>query len=150
MINVPAEDQPLGGSDGDISEAADGNWPTQPQAADGNWPTQPTAADGNGPTQPTAADGNWSTQPTTQQPVQDMNQVMLMMGQLIAAQHTQQEAMLKLMADREASSSSRSITGLSSLARSVDTRGVLRCEEYHGDKESLWAGRRFSTAASSF
>ena len=34
-----------------------------------------------------AADGTGTTQPTTQQPVQDMNQVMLMMGQLIAAQH---------------------------------------------------------------
>ena len=71
-----------------------------------------------------------------------MNQVMLMMGQLIAAQHTQQEAMLKLMADREASSSSRSITGLSSLARSVDTRGVLRCEEYHGDKEKFMGWKK--------
>ena len=137
---MPAEDQPLGGSDGDISELADGNWPTQPQAADGIGPTQPTEADANGATQQTAADGNWTTQPTaadgswttppnppttTPQPA-STSQLMFMMGQLMAAQHTQQEAMMKLMADREASSSSRSITGLSSLARSVDTRGVLK------------------------
>ena len=161
----PAENQPLGSSDGEEAadgigttqpqQAADGNWPTQPQAADGNWPTQPTAADANGATQPTAAnDGNWSTQPnpqtTTQQPVQDTSQLMFMMGQLMAAQHTQQEAMMKLMADREASSSSRSSNGLSSLAKSVNTSGLLKCDEYHGEKESSWAGRRFSTAASSF
>ena len=126
----PAETQPLG-------QSSDGE-----EAADGNWTTQPQAADGIGATQPTAADGNWTTQPTTQQPVQDMSQVMLMMGQLIAAQHSQQDAMLKLMADREASSSSRSITGLSSLARSVDTRGVLRCEEYHGDKEKFMGWKK--------
>ena len=82
-----------------------------------------------------AADGTGTAQPT-QQPAQDMSQVMQMMGQLITAQRNSQDAMLKLMADREASSSSRSITGLSSLARSVDTRGVLKCEEYHGDKEN--------------
>ena len=83
-----------------------------------------------------AADGTGTTQPT-QQPVQDMSQVMQMMGQLITAQQQQQEAMLRLVTDREASSSSRSITGLSALARSVDTRGVLKCEEYHGDKEKF-------------
>jgi len=138
MFNGEPETQPLGQSSDMGEEAADGNWTTQPQAADGIGTTQPTAADGIGATQPTAADGNWTTQPTTQQPVQDMSQVMQMMGQLIAAQHSQQDAMLKLMADREASSSSRSITGLSSLARSVDTRGVLRCEEYHGDKEKFY------------
>ena len=77
------------------------------------------------------------TTPPTQQPVQDMNQVMQMMGRLITAQQQQQEAMLKLVADREASSSSRSVTGLSSLARSVDTRGILNCEEYDGDKEKF-------------
>ena len=115
---MPAEDQPLGGSDGDLDEAAEGIGASQPQAADGNWPTQPTAADANGATQPTAAnDGNWSTQPnpqtTTQQPVQDTSQLMFMMVELMAAQRTQQEAMFKLMAEREASSSSRSITGLS-------------------------------------
>ena len=82
-----------------------------------------------------AADGTGTTQPT-QQPAQDMSQVMQMMGQLITAQQNSQDAMLKLMADREASSSSRSITGLSSLARSVDARGVLRREEYHGDRKS--------------
>ena len=90
-----------------------------------------------------AADGIGTTQPT-QQPVQDMSQVMQMMGQLITAQRNSQDAMLKLMADREASSSSRSITGLSSLARSVDTRGVLRCEEHHGDKEKLMGWKKIS------
>ena len=49
---------------------------------------------------------------------------------------------MKLMTDREASSNSRSITGLSSLARSVDTRGVLRCEEYHGDKEKFMGWKK--------
>ena len=117
------------------------------EAADGNGTTQPQAADGNGTTQPQAADGTGTTPPPTQQPVQDMSQVMQMMGQLITAQQQQQEAMLKLVTDREASSSSRSITGLSSLARSVDTRGVLRCEEYHGDKEKLmgWKKMFYST-----
>jgi len=105
------------------------------------------AADGNGTTQPQAADGTGTTPPPTQQPVQDMSQVMQMMGQLITAQRNSQDAMLKLMADREASSSSRSITGLSSLARSVDTRGVLKCEEYHGDKEKFmgWKKMFYST-----
>ena len=88
-----------------------------------------------------AADGTGTTQPT-QQPVQDMSQVMQMMGQLITSQQQQQEAMLELMTDREASSSSRSITGLSSLARSVDTRGVFRCEEYHGDKEKFMGWKK--------
>ena len=82
------------------------------------------------------------TTPPTQQPVQDMSQVMQMMGQLITAQQNSQDAMLKLMADREASSNSRSITGLSSLARSVDTRGVLKCEEYHGDKEKFMGWKK--------
>ena len=93
-----------------------------------------------------AADGTGTT-PPTQQPAQDMSQVMQMMGQLITAQQNSQDAMLKLMADREASSSSRSITGLSSLARSVDTRGVLKCEEYHGDKEKFmgWKKMFYST-----
>ena len=52
-----------------------------------------------------AADGTGTT-PPTQQPAQDMNQVTQMMGRLITAQQQQQEAMLKLVADREASSSS--------------------------------------------
>ena len=69
--------------------------------------------------------------------VQDMSQVMTMMGQLIKAQQQQQEAMLKLMADKDAAASSSNFTGLSSLARSVDTRGVLKCEEYHGDKDKF-------------
>ena len=129
MFNVEPETQPLGQSS-DMGEEA---------------------ADGNGTTQPQAADGTWTTPPPTQQPVQDMSQVMQMIGQLIAAQHQQQaqqnDAMLKLMADRDASSSSRSITGLSSLARSVDTRGVFKCEEYHGDKEKSmgWKKMFYST-----
>ena len=93
------------------------------------------------------AAGGTGTTPPTQQPAQDMSQAMQMMGQLTTSQQQQQEAMLKLMTDREASSSSRSITGLSSLARSVDTRGVLRCEEYHGDEEKFmgWKKMFYST-----
>ena len=105
MFNVEPETQPLSQSS-DMGE----------EAADGNGSTQPQAADGKGTTQPPAADGIWTTPPPTPQPVQDMSQVMQMIGQLIAAQQQQQaqqnDAMLKLMADRDASSSSRSITGL--------------------------------------
>ena len=155
-MNMPAEDQPLGGSDGDLSEAADGNGPTQPQAADGIGPTQPTEADANGATQQTAADGNWPTQPTaadgswttppnpptTTPQSASTNQLMFMIGQLMAQQHTQQEAMMKLMADREASSSSRSSNGLSSLAKSVNTSGLLKCDEYHGEKEKFMGWKK--------
>ena len=35
MFDMPAEDQPLGGSDGDISELADANGATQQTAANG-------------------------------------------------------------------------------------------------------------------
>jgi len=154
-MNVPAEDQPLGGSDGDISELADGNWPTQPQAADGIGPTQPTeadangatqqtAADGIGPTQPTAAGGFWTTPPnppTISSQSASTDQLMFMMGQLMAQQNTQQEAMMKLMAEREAGSS-RSSNGLSTLARSVNTSGLLRCDEYHGEKEKFLSWKR--------
>ena len=82
-----------------------------------------------------AADGS-----TPQVQGQDMSQVMAMMGQLIAAQQQQQDAMLKLMADRSAGAPS--VTGLSSLARSVDTRGVLKCEEYHGDKDKFMSWKK--------
>ena len=81
-----------------------------------------------------AADGS-----TPQVQGQDMSQVMAMMGQLIAAQQ-QQDAMLKLMADRNAGAPS--VTGLSSLARSVDTRGVLKCEEYHGEKDKFMSWKK--------
>ena len=73
-------------------------------------------------------------------PVQDMSQVMAMMGQLIASQQQQQEAMLKLIADKTSGPSS--VTGLSSLARSVDTRGVLKCEEYHGEKDKFMSWKK--------
>jgi len=86
-------------------------------ANDGNWFTQPT------------------TQPTTQQPVQDVKKGDANDG--ATARQSQQEAMFKLMADREASSSSRSITGLSLLFQSVDTHGVLKCDVYHGEKEKV-------------
>ena len=56
------------------------------------------AADGDATPQ-IAADGEAAPQPQ----VQDMSQVMQMMGQLITAQQQQQDATLKLMADREAS-----------------------------------------------
>ena len=73
-------------------------------------------------------------------PVQDMSQVMAMMGQLIASQQQQQEAMLKLIADKTSGPSS--VTGLSSLARSVDTRGVLKCEKYHGEKDKFMSWKK--------
>ena len=69
-------------------------------------------------------------------PVQDMVQVMTMVAQLIAAQQQQQDALVKLMADKNASSSS-SITGLSAPSPSVDTRGVFKCEDYYGEKDKF-------------